>query len=300
MVDSNPESVNKNLGERMKEYEHDSLSVVKIEPYRPFVVRLDGRSFSKFTAGMKSPFDNIFAKAMILTTMDLITEFTAITGYTHSDEITIIFNAVSTKDDCEKGLNKATHLFDGRVVKLLTCMAGYCSVRFNYHLCKIIAPKASDYKQEYIEKINEMKASFDARLVLFPENDERQIINHMVWRSLYDCERNAVSTYAREYFNQKELQGKNKSEMIEMLKSKVLDWNTDVPMFLKNGVYFKKVTYEIIFNEQKAVRTKVIAKCFRIKYDELFYCLLMDKYYTLTEEDEKLNNIESLDIDKLS
>jgi tRNA(His) guanylyltransferase len=295
----NTDKDKKPLGERMKEYEQESLKIIKIEPYRSYLVRLDGRSFSKFTSGMKSPFDNNFTKAMLLTTVDLINEFTAVSGYTHSDEITIIFNGMCTKEDFESGTNKATHQFDGRVTKILTCMAGYCSVRFNYHLCKIFNQHVEDYKPEYFIKINEMKASFDARLVIFPQDNEREVINHMIWRSLFDCERNAVSTYARSYFGQKELQHKDKRDMIAMLKEKNLDWDVDVPSFLKFGIYLKKVTYEILNNEQKAIRTKVIAKCFRIKYDEFFYCLLMDKYYTLTEEDEKANSIESLDINKL-
>lgn len=50
---------------------------------------------------MRRPFDLNFTNAMILTTMDLITEFSATTGYTHSDEITIIFKPASTKEQLE-------------------------------------------------------------------------------------------------------------------------------------------------------------------------------------------------------
>ena len=122
------------LGERMKLYENESLSISKIPPYKPFIIRLDGRSFSNFTSGLRKPFDCNFTKAMVLTTMDLITEFYAVCGYTHSDEITIIFKESCTKEEFDKEENKSGHIFDGRSVKLLTVMSGYCSVRFNYHL----------------------------------------------------------------------------------------------------------------------------------------------------------------------
>jgi tRNA(His) guanylyltransferase len=290
-MEDNIETIKKDLGVRMKEYESTSLEITKIEPYKSFIVRLDGRSFSKFTNGLKSPFDMNFTNAMIKTTTDLINEFTAVTGYTHSDEITIIFKSTSTKEDFDSGLNKATHIFDGRVIKLLTCMSGYCSVRFNYHLYNILKEKANEYKPEYISKINEFKACFDARCVIFP--DEKEIVNHMIWRSLFDCERNAVSTYARDYFSQKEINNKGKFEMLEMLKTKGLDW-IDVPMVFKHGVYLKKSTYEVIFNNEKAIRTKVIPKCFKIKYNDFYFNILMDKYYTTTEEEEKLNQIENL------
>jgi tRNA(His) guanylyltransferase len=291
--------VNKDLGERMKEYESQSLHITKIEPYRSFLVRLDGRSFSKFTGGMQKPFDKNFTKAMLLTTTDLINEFTATTGYTHSDEITIIFKAMATKEETEAGTNKAQHLFDGRVIKILTCMSGYCSVRFNFHLCKLINEKTSDYKSEYVDKINEMKASFDARLVVFPEDKEIEIVNHMIWRSIFDCERNAVSTYARFYFSQKELDSKGKEDMITMMKVKNLNWCTDVPMYLKHGVYLKKVTYEIDYNGEKAIRKKVVQKCLKIKCNEFYFNMLLGKYYEGVEEDEKLYEIETLEINNL-
>lgn len=82
-------------------------------------------------------------------------------------------------------------------------MSGYCSVRFNYHLHKIINSEENQklYDPHYIEKINLMRACFDARLVAFPADKEYEIVNHMIWRSIFDCERNAVSTYARSQFS---------------------------------------------------------------------------------------------------
>ena len=94
------------LGERMKLYENNCLSTIKIEPFRPFLVRLDGRAFSTFTNGFKKPFDFMFTKAMILTTSDLLIEFNAVTGYSHSDEITLIFKAHCTKNDYQTIKNK--------------------------------------------------------------------------------------------------------------------------------------------------------------------------------------------------
>ena len=88
--------------------------------------------------------------------MDLISEFYAVCGYTHSDEITVIFKESCTKHEFEKGENKTVHIFDGRSVKLLTVMSGYCSVRFNYHLIKIINDETNVkyYKEDYVELIN--------------------------------------------------------------------------------------------------------------------------------------------------
>jgi len=51
------------LGERMKEYKHELNP--KVLPYLPFIIRLDGHKFSKFTRGLKCPFDDNFSQAMI-------------------------------------------------------------------------------------------------------------------------------------------------------------------------------------------------------------------------------------------
>lgn len=67
-----------------------------------------------------------------------------------------------------------------------------------------------------------MSACFDARLVIFPIDGE--IINHMIWRSNQDCERNAISTFSRSEFSQLELNSKKKQEMILMLLDKGIDW----------------------------------------------------------------------------
>ena len=307
----------KAIGVRMKEYETLSLEVTKIPPHRPFIVRLDGRSFSNFTAGMRRPFDFIFTKAMIKTTSDLLNEFQAVTGYTHSDEITIIFKQMCTKEEMLKTDIKFTHIFDGRVIKLLTVISGYCSVRFNYHLVKLINLNQQHYKEDYVEKINEMQASFDARLVIFPEGKEEEIVNHMIWRSVFDCERNAVSTYARNFFSQKEVHEKSKLDMIKMLKGMGIDWDKtegegSVPMIFKHGCYVKRKLFEIEVDEKyekynngkKAMRNMFVVKTFKIKFDKFFCNLMLNKYWALKEKEmneleiEKVKDIKTIDIEK--
>lgn len=298
------------LGERMKIYETNSLNVVKILPTQSFIVRLDGRSFSKFTSGLKKPFDEKFTQAMVLTTKDLLNEFSAITGYTHSDEITIIFQKMLSEEE-EAALKKENkevpvHVFDGRVVKILTTMSAYCSVRFNFHLVNIIKEdngKYFNYKEGFLAKLNAFQAVFDARLVLFPkEKENEEIINHMIWRSMYDCERNAVSTYARSYFSQKELHGKKKGEMIQMMeKEKGFKWETDAPLFWRHGVYLKKQMYDVeVTNNNPHVngvlickRRKVVAKCFKVACNEDYFKIIFSPLYELSSEEEFKLGIEN-------
>ena len=63
----------------------------RIDPSKPFVMRLDGHGFSKFTRGLHKPYDYNFHKAFVNTASLLMKEYHADTAYTHSDEISLLF-----------------------------------------------------------------------------------------------------------------------------------------------------------------------------------------------------------------
>ena len=269
------------LSDRMKAYEKDKDS--KILPYLPFIVRLDGNNFSKFTKGFNKPFDENFVNAMINTMNDLVEKFSAKTGYTHSDEITLIFSSACTKDDFLAGKKESIHVFNGRIQKLCSLFASFCSVRFNYHIVKSVGLEEKKYKPSLVEKVKSYTAHFDSRIIVFPEQKDYEIVNHMIWRSVHDCHRNAVATYAQHYFSSKELNGKEGPDMIKMLKEKYsVDWD-DVPENIKYGVYGKKELYEKITDTPagpvKAMRRRIINKTLKIEFSDAVYNMLMDKYW---------------------
>ncbi len=94
------------LDDWIKRYENDIDCKIKL--YESYIIRLDCRSFSKFTKKIHKPFDIIFVKAMGFIfvkamgfifvkamgfiTLDLVSKFKDQIGYTYSDEITLIFN----------------------------------------------------------------------------------------------------------------------------------------------------------------------------------------------------------------
>ena len=268
------------LGDRMKEYEKNQLQFIL--PTEPFIVRLDGNSFSKFTKQMKKPFDDNFMKAMCLTTGDLLDKFHPSTIYTHSDEITLIFPPALTKEDINEGVNKV-HLFNGKHSKIISLTSSYCSIRFNHHLIKLMNEHKDDYPSAYIDLINEQQQIFDARILTFDENPY-EIVNHQLWRSIYDCHRNAVSTYADAFYSHKDLTKKNTDDKIRMLEEKGLFWK-DVPLYYKHGVYCKKYYYMKETANGLVQRTTNKYICFKIKFNDDFNKLLLSK--TLSENDFK-------------
>lgn len=287
-------NTNEKLCDRMKKYETIIDNIITIKPHESFIVRLDGRSFSKFTKKFFKPFDIIFIKAMGLTTLDLIAKFDAQTGYTHSDEITLIFNSKSSESEyneyLEKQLNNlsiksdmiTTHMFNGRIQKILSLISSYCSVKFNYHLEKLIKPFEQSYDAEFIKLIQLHEQMFDARILIFEETNKYEILNHQIWRSIHDCSRNAIQTYAYTYFGSRKIMNKNTCKMIQMMKDeKKLDWDDEnqVPLFIKYGLYCKKIIINKVIGENVVSRSEYVFKQYKIDFSQENLDILLAKYW---------------------
>ena len=202
------------LGDRMKQYEKKFDTAVDHD--KPYIVRLDGAGFSKFTTPFTQPFDTQFTKATVYTMNDLVEKYSAVTGYTHSDEITLIFPACNEKQ---------VHLYSGRIMKLTSILASYTATRFLFHLRTQYELHRLEYSEDQRVKIEERLQdpiiSFDARVMMFSNDGE--ILNHMIWRSRHDCYRNCISKIAHHAFGHKNTMNKSCEEMSQMLLERGID-----------------------------------------------------------------------------
>jgi hypothetical protein len=48
-----------------------------------------------------------------------------------------------------------------------------------------------------VKKVSDCELIFDGRILIFENDETSEIMNHMIWRSVYDCSRNTISSYAR-------------------------------------------------------------------------------------------------------
>lgn len=208
----------------------------KIDASLPFVIRLDGHAFSKFTRGLKKPYDYNLHKVFTVTAMYLMKEFHANAAYTHSDEISLLFYPQKTKNHdgwCEP-------LYGGRIQKMITICASMCTMFFNKELVNTF----SSIQDQYIEKLstyNRMinsQAFFDCRIFQLPTDEEMFTCIHS--RSQIDCRRNHVFELSRKYYTKSELHGKHTHERIIMLKEKNIDWYNE-PACFRRGSFFKRV-----------------------------------------------------------
>lgn len=242
------------LGTRIKSYEKDAET--HLNPAQPWIARLDGHAFSKFTRGFDKPFDKLLAESMYKTMEDLLIEFNATTAYTQSDEISLIFPVQLDKEGIP-----VHRMYNGRVQKIASLLAGFCSMRFLYNLQNVIA---QHHNKSVIDNVGRGMVWFDARVFNVPSTE--QVFNTIYWRMNHDCVRNAISNFSRQYFSNKELYGINTLQQKEMLMAKGINYDTAMPPEYRFGMFCKREKYTLE-GQPHAIRTRPVR-----------FTLLLDKF----------------------
>lgn len=223
-----------NLGDRMKLFESRE-SDRRLLPTLPVYARIDGRSFSAFTRGMKRPYDPAMTEVMVRTTEALVEETQARIGYTQSDEISLVWQ--SERFD-------SSIFFDHRISKMTSVLAAYATASF------ILALQDEG---TYADRIRQ-RPHFDCRVFQLPSRVEAA--NAFLWRE-QDAAKNAVSMAARSVYSHKALDHKSGPEMQEMLFAKGINFN-DYPAFFKRGTFVRReaIWREFTDEERDAIPEK--------------------------------------------
>ena len=199
------------LGDRMKSYEKVSRPFLTAGV--PVIVRVDGKKFSTFTKGFDRPFDKKIMNAMETAARKTAEQMQGFKlGYVQSDEASFL---LTDFDDI-----KTQGWYGYNVNKLVSVSAAYMTVHF-YKLMQV-----------YLDAMS--CPVFDSRAFSVPNDD---VANYLLWRRK-DWDRNSISMYAQSNFSHKELHGKNKDDMHEMLHQKGKNWTNDLTGREKNGTFF--------------------------------------------------------------
>lgn len=221
------------FAKRMKEQEQVETKE-KYDKTKPLVIRLDGRSFSKFTKPLERPFDDNFRDVMTSVASHLVAKTNALVGYTQSDEITLVLPP--QKDNGE-------FLFNGKKYKILSNLAAMASSKF--------VIEASAHWPDHVEK---MVPSFDCRA--FNVDSETEAMNHVLWR-YKDCVRNSISMVAHSQFSHKQLHKKSTTEKLNMLRlRKNVEWD-DYPDEYKYGVLVYRKPTVVTLSEEELTQIPV-------------------------------------------
>lgn len=208
------------LGDRMKMFEGMEAKRM-LMPKLPILARIDGKKFSKFTKGLKRPYDKRLSDLMVEITKLLVKEYGACMGYTQSDEITLLLYSDSLDSQVP---------YNGRIQKLLGDMTAFTTLHFNRLLPEYLT-------EQFVRRY----PRFDCRVWNVPTLEEAA--NVFLWREL-DATKNSISMAAQHYFSHKVLQGKNGGEKQDMLMlEKGVNWN-DYPAFFKRGTYVQRRTVD--------------------------------------------------------
>jgi len=173
---------------------------------------------------------------------------------------------------------------NGKIQKMVSLLAGFCSVRFAYHLSRQSFEQKNESK--LIEKIH--KAFFDARIFNLP--NEKELVNNVIWR-IKDCKRNSKNNLGHYQFSQKELEGLTPTQVVQkLIKDRGINWE-DMPGPYKWGVFIKKAKYEKEgFNPKTgetliANRTRVVMASINLhSFSEDSIKLLMEKFANNSSE----------------
>ena len=196
-----------NIGERIKKYEACSKGTLLPRGY--VVIRVDGKAFHTFTKYAQKPFDERLINAMVDAGQKCASEMQGFKiGYHQSDEFTFILSDLDSYE---------TELWFNRDVQ---------------KLCSITASMFTAYFNDFY---NSNGAIFDARVFNVPDED---VPNVLIWRQR-DWERNSIQMLAHSIFSHKELNGKKRSDMHEMLHTKEVNW-AELSNRLKNGTLILK------------------------------------------------------------
>lgn len=249
------------LGDRMKAYE--ACETMRKAPLgQPLVARVDGKSFSKFTANMTRPWDEKMAESMIVMAEYLVENIASVRScFVQSDEATLILDPNRTTEpsqtinaaerDLDDGDNRDEARerrgektkgfpFDGRYSKLASIIAGTASSRF-----------ALEAVQHWPELVVRTPPVFDCRV--FPVPDREEAVNAILWREL-DAAKNAASMAARAHFSHKRLHGLSGAQMKELLLLETgIDFN-DYPVMFRRGLHIRRRNVERTLSEEELSR----------------------------------------------
>jgi len=295
------------LGDRMKNYELICQDILTINGNETFVIRLDGRNFSKLTKNFEKPYDENFSNIMLNTAVDIFKEFNPTFIHVQSDEISVIFKNRCSNEEFDTEPQKYNHIFGGRVIKMLTIISSFASSCFYRHILNIIDSNDDKYsKLSKLIKEGSINISFDSRLTMvisdtnkqcIPRVNEYEIVNYVYWRSVIDGYRNAVSMFASKFLESNELEKISTQERINKMKEKNIpfDFNT-MKNHIKYGWFIKNTYYAMSSakNQTSTLKKSPIALSFPIKYSSELKNGLMGDTWNQDSMKDIVSNIEMM------
>lgn len=207
------------LGNRIKE-NYENRYRHSLTRRTPVIIRVDGKAFHTLTRGCAKPFDQNLINSMVASAEQVAREIQGFKlAYVQSDEASFLLTDYDQLD--------TDAWFDYNLQKMVSVTTAMMTAHFNSHIWAL-----KDHPMK------DRMAFFDARAFNIPEDE---IANYFLWRAK-DWERNSLQMLARAHFSQKELHGKNRAGLHELLHQKGINW-ADCSLQHKNGTFIDREGY---------------------------------------------------------
>lgn len=239
----NKMSSNDSIGDRMKKYE-DSYRI-SLPIRMPIIIRLDGKSFSNYTKGLKRPVDQNLIDVMNLTAIELCKSIQGCQlAYIQSDEISLLITNYQNLD--------TQSWVSNNLQKMVSIAASIAGATFTANSWKIWSVKDKDIEEKYALGGDDSlfpfikPAYFDARAFVLPKEE---VVNCLLWRQL-DATRNSIQMLARSLFSHSECSDKNTDQLQTLICQSGINWN-DCPTSQKRGrCAIRKILSKEVINRQ--------------------------------------------------
>lgn len=204
-------TVHDSLGDRMKGNYEDRYRL-KLPRRTNTIIRLDGKAFHTYTRNRDRPWDPALHENLVRAARAVCQHAQgAKLAFVQSDEISVLltdYDDISTEA-----------WFDGNVQKIASVSASIVTAQFAM-------------EESFADTVmSRPQAHFDARVFTIP--DPVEVHNYFVWRQK-DIERNSLSMLAQSYFSHRQLEGKKRDDLHDLLHTVGVNWN-DMPAAFKRG-----------------------------------------------------------------
>jgi tRNA(His) 5'-end guanylyltransferase len=202
------------LGDRMK-VNYEKRYKIGLTRRTPVIIRVDGRAFHTLTRTCQRPFDEVIMESMVAGARRVLEHAQgAKLAYVQSDEVSFLLTDYD---------NLQTEAW------------------FGNDLCKIVSVSAALMTQGFNQAKQRrspfsLLGDFDSRAFNVPE---AEVANYFLWRA-QDWARNSLSMYAQAHFSHRQMYGKNRDKLHEMLHGIGKNWTRDLTQREKNGTFVIK------------------------------------------------------------
>ena len=224
----------KSIKDSMKIYENRPIHET-IPENRPFIVRLNGNSFTKMNIYVNSDtsiqeINKSYNLAIINTARSLLNDimFKPRFVYVVDDEIVLLFHKAD--------------IFNRSVQKYLTLLSSKATNYFRNSFADYMPrSKIEKYSDETIANMKAHMPVFSGRIVYFPADKTYELVNYFIWRA---NQRNPIQEYTRTIVGKSLIQKKKNSKLTEIVEDYANDnIDTVIPDYTKYGVFMKRALY---------------------------------------------------------